>query len=210
MKFNFYKTRYALIIFFLIGLFNIQTNSQDKAQIFGLAGYLINSDVTVAEGELSLDDAFSYGFGIDIGVDRYMQAEISWSMSASKANLDQYLGEDLPLSDLFIHHFQAGALIEPKKGEKVSPFGLITLGASLFHPTKEIYDDQLRFSFAVAGGVKVYVSEKVGLRFQARLIVPMQFAGTSVWFGSGGGGVSVGAYTSFVEADFTGGLFIAL
>ena len=209
MKFNFYKTRYALIIFFLIGLFNIQTNSQDKADIFILGGYFISSSVQADLGEIEFNDTYTGTLGLDIPVDRHMSAEISWSMTKSKASLDQYLGGTIDITDLYIHQFQAGALIEPKKNEKVSPYGSFTLGASLFLPTKD-YDEQWRFSIALAGGVKVNVSEKFGLRFQARLIVPMQFAGTSVWFGTGGTGVSLGAYTTFVEADFTGGLYFRL
>jgi hypothetical protein len=38
----------------------------------------------------------------------------------------------------------------------------------------------------------------------------MVFEGTSVYFGTGGGGVAVGAYTAFVEGDFAGGLYYRL
>ena len=135
-------------------------------------------------------------------------------MSSSKVELDEYIPSNDPAlafsTDVLIHHFQVGALAEPKKGKKVSPFGLFTLGATLFHPTKEGYEDEWRFSIALGGGVKVDVSDKIGLRFQARLIIPMVFEGTSVYFGTGGGGVAVGAYTAFVEGDFSGGLYYRL
>jgi hypothetical protein len=54
------------------------------------------------------------------------------------------------------------------------------------------------------------MSDKIGLRFQGRLIIPMQFAGGSIYVGTGGAGVSVGSYTTFVEGDFSGGLFVQL
>lgn len=206
MKYNFFKPAVILIFVFVV-LTNFQTNAQKNPEIFGLAGYQLNGDVTVARGELKFDDGMSYGLGIDIPVDRYMQAEISWTMANSNVSLDEYLGTNIPISDLYIHTFQAGALIEPNKGKKVSPFGLFSLGATLFTPTEGNYEDEWRFSVALGVGVKVEMSEKVGLRFQGRLMIPMVFEGTSVYFGTGGGGVAVGAYTAFVEGDFSGGLY---
>jgi len=217
MKSKFYKTISTLVIVILLSAVSFQTNAQKKAEIFGLAGYQLNGNVTVAQGELKFDDGFSYGFGIDIPVDRYMQAEISWSMGSSKVQLQKYYGgitppvtDEVLNTDMKLHTFQAGALIEPKKGQKVSPFGLLSLGASLFHPLDAKYEDEWRFSIALGVGVKVEMSDKVGLRFQGRLIIPMVFEGTSVYFGTGGGGVAVGAYTAFVQGDFSGGLYYRL
>ena len=210
MKSIFFKSVATLVIALLLSALVFQTNAQKNIEIFGLAGYQLNGDVTVARGELSFDDGMSYGLGIDIPVDRYMQAEISWSMASSNVSLDEYLGSNIPISDLYIHTFQAGALVEPNKGKKVSPFGLFSLGATLFTPTDGKYEDEWRFSIALGGGVKVDLSDKVGLRFQGRLIIPMVFEGTSVYVGTGGAGVAVGAYTAFVEGDFSGGIFFRL
>lgn len=210
MKFNFFNSLTTLLIAILLSAIVFEVNAQKKIEIFGLAGYQVNGDVTVARGELSFDDGMSYGLGIDIPVDRFMSAEISWSMASSNVSLDEYLGSNIPISDIYIHTFQAGALVEPKKGQKVSPFGLFSLGATLFTPTEGIYDDEWRFSIALGGGVKVEMSDKVGLRFQARLMIPMVFEGTSIYFGTGGSGVALGAYTAFVEGDFSGGIYYRL
>jgi opacity protein-like surface antigen len=209
MKFNLLKlTAFTFsLLFFFTGF---QANAQKNPEIFGLAGYQLNGDVTVAQGELNFDDGVSYGAGIDIPVDRNMKAEISWSMANSSVSLDEYLGTNVPIADLYIHTFQAGALIEPQSNKKVSPFGLLSLGATLFNPKGDEYDDEWRFSIALGVGVKVYLSDKVGLRFQGRLLIPMQFEGGSVYVGTGGAGVAVGAYTAFVQGDFSGGLFFRL
>ncbi len=210
MKSNFFKSATTVVVALLFSALIFQTNAQKKIEIFGLAGYQINSDVTVAKGELSFDDGMSYGLGIDIPVDRYMQAEISWTMASSNVSLNQYLGANVPISDLYIHTFQAGALVEPKKGKKVSPFGLFSLGATLFYPTDSAYEDEWRFSIALGGGVKVDLSDKVGLRFQGRLMIPMVFEGGSIYVGTGGAGVAIGAYTALVEGDFSGGIYFRL
>lgn len=209
MSGSFNKSLFTLSIIFVLSVFSVQIKAQGKTEIFALAGYLTNGNVTVAQGELKFKDNVSYGLGIDVPVDRTMKAEISWSMSPSQAILDQYLGSSIELTDVYIHTFQAGALIEPKK-EKVRGFGLISLGASLFSPSDSKYSDQWLFSFALGAGLKVDLSDKVGIRMQARLIVPLQLSGGGVWFGTGGAGVSVGAYTTIAQGDFTGGLYIRL
>ena len=210
MKFNFLNSLNALVIAILLSAIVFEVNAQKKIEIFGLAGYQLNGDVTVARGELSFDDGVSYGLGIDIPVDRFMSAEISWSMASSNVSLDEYLGSNIQISELYIHTFQAGALVEPKKGQKVSPFGLFSLGATLFTPTEGNYDDEWRFSIALGGGVKIEMSDKVGLRLQGRLLIPMQFEGGSVYIGTGGAGVAIGAYTAFVQGDFSGGIYYRL
>ncbi|MCK7528584.1 MAG: hypothetical protein MZV64_69040 [Ignavibacteriales bacterium] len=83
MKFNLIEIN-CLNIFSVIFLHGFSSNAQKNPEIFGLAGYQLNGDVTVARGELNFDDGVSYGAGIDIPVDRYMQAEISWSMANSQ------------------------------------------------------------------------------------------------------------------------------
>lgn len=209
MERSFNKSFFVISIILLAVVFSLQINAQKKVQIFGLAGYQVNTNVTVAKGELKFKDAPGYALGFDIPVDVITQAEFSWSMSNSQLSLDTYGEGNTKISDLDIHHFQAGALIEPEKG-KVSPFGLITMGATLFHPTENNYSDEWKFSFSLGMGAKVYLSDRIGLRFQGRVIVPVQFTSGSIWVGSGGTGVAVGSYTTFTEFDFLGGLFIRI
>ena len=72
MKTNILKSLSILILVLILSAAGFQANAQAKPEIFGLAGYQVNGDVEVARGELQFDDAFSYGFGIDVPVDRYM------------------------------------------------------------------------------------------------------------------------------------------
>jgi opacity protein-like surface antigen len=208
MKSNFSSAVFILTFTFILSISAVDTKAQ--VQIFGLAGYQTNSNVTVASGELNFKDDMTYGLGFDVDVDRQTKLEVSWSMSATHVDLNEYLGTTYTITDLNIHHFQGGALYEPPSNKKVSPFGLFSLGATWFQPSDANISDEVRFSIALGGGVKVDLSDKVGLRFQGRLIIPMQFGGGSIYVGTGGSGVSVGAYTYFVEADFTGGLFFRL
>jgi hypothetical protein len=96
-----------------------------------------------------------------------------------------------------------------------SPFGGLTLGATRFAPGPDRFagfelNDEWRFAFALALGVKVYGSERFGLRFQGRLLMPFNFYGTSFWFGTGGSGVGVSGGSAIIQGDVSGGLFVLL
>ncbi len=203
---SFYKnivTLFVLIVF----VYPVMNNAQ--IQISGFGGYLISSDVPVREGELKIKDAPNYGLGLDVKVKSELNAVIFWTISNTSAELRKFTGETEPITDVAIHHFQVGGMYEPNKG-KVRPFFALTLGATLFHPTKNNLSDEWRFSVTFGGGAKIYLSDRFGIKLQARLLVPLQFSGAGFWCGVGGCGVGVGTWTQFVEADFTGGVFVRL
>ena len=53
-------------------------------------------------------------------------------------------------------------------------------------------------------------SEKVGIRLQGRLLMPMYFAGVGLPAGTGGGGVSVNSAIPILQGDLTAGLVLQL
>jgi len=60
------------------------------------------------------------------------------------------------------------------------------------------------------GGGKFYLSDKIGLRLQARMLLPMTFSGGGAWCGTGGCAAGFGAWAVLVQFDFTVGVFIRL
>jgi hypothetical protein len=207
MAFKYFYKNLITIFVFLVFVFPAVTNAQ--VQISGFGGYLLSSDVPVAKGDLKIKDAPNYGLGLDIKVERELKAVIFWTTANTSAELRKFTGETNFITDVSIHHFQGGGMYEPNRG-KVRPFFALTVGATLFHPTKKDYSDEWRFSVTLGAGGKVYISDRVGIKLQARVLIPMQFSGAGFWCGTGGCGVGVGTWTQFVEADFTGGLFVQL
>ncbi len=53
-------------------------------------------------------------------------------------------------------------------------------------------------------------SERIGIMLRGRLMMPMAFAGTSLYVGAGGGGVSLNSWVAPLQGDFNGGLIIKL
>jgi hypothetical protein len=123
--------------------------------------------------------------------------------------------------DVSIEYFHVGGLQQLDVGSDVLvPFGVVTLGVTRLNIKNRIdlegdgtnyySGDTWAFSAALAGGAKILLHDRIGLRLQARLGMPMLFNG--LYLGVGTGGVSSGASfrVPLVQFDLTAGIFLRL
>ena len=201
----------GLLILFTIALF-ISGETFAQTEIFGFGGYMTYSSIAVAKGDLKFDDGPNYGFGIDIGIQRGVFVELNYTHNQTSVRLQEFNGFTEQLFDMNTHYFQIGAQYEFKKSpkQKAFPYTLATLGATLFDSKDASLSDEWRFSVAFGGGGKFYLSDKIGLRLQARMLMPMTFSGGGAWCGTGGCSAGFGAWSVLVQFDFTVGVFIRL
>ncbi len=172
------------------------------------------------EGDIRLEDGIQYGAILGFGAAPTVRAELSWSMLSSRATFAPYynVGSTSPLTGLdigmIVHYFQLGAVHYVDKG-KVQPFLGMTAGAVLFHPDDVIIQgyassDTWRFALSFVGGLTFNMSEKVGLRIQGRLNMPIYFSGAYVGVGTGGASVGATGGVPIVQGDIGAGLSIKI
>lgn len=204
----------ALGVLVFIG-FNSQTFAQ--TDLYGGYGWQIGGRAYFVEGDINITSDWQWHVGLDKYLDEGLAVRFEYSqMANATANW-------LPLpgfSNLFpaqrflmdVHYFQLGA-IRGMPMDKIEPYGEFSLGAAWFAAEEENgtkIGDVTRFAATLGGGIKIFPSEKIGIKLQARLLLPMYFAGVGLWAGTGGGGVSVGASVPVVQGDFTAGLVLRL
>jgi hypothetical protein len=194
----------------------VQAQQKRDIEITPIAGWFWSGYANGANGELDLNNTGGYGAAIGVEVRRGYQIEFQYTYAASEASFSPYYPGRYPsgkVADVNIHYFQLGGLRIVDRG-KVQPFGLFSLGATWFSPTAVKggvqAEDEVRFSIALGGGLKIWLSDKIGLRIQGRLLMPVYFAGTSVYMGTGGGGVAVSGGVPILQGDVAGGLIFAL
>jgi len=207
----FYKNL-SLYFFTLLALVIFSSDVFAQVEIFGFGGYEVASDVQVTQGQLNIYSNPNYGAGISFEVERGVQTEVFWIGQQTPMELKRYNGLTEPLFDVGIHYFQVGAIYEFRqtKAQKAFPFTSFSLGATLFSPIDSEYSEEWRFSITFGGGGKFYLSDKVGIRLQARMLIPLNFSGAGMWCGSCGCSVGVGSWATLLQADFTGGIFVRL
>ena len=190
-----------------------------KFEITPFYGYQFNGKVIGYSGDLNIRDAGSYGLMLDVSVQKGMQVELFYSRSDTRADFVEFRGPTYKLTDISVNYFQLGFLRTVKKIDNISVYGIGSLGATLFSPSGNAYDetpdkyyfeDWWLFSVTVGGGAKVMFSEKVGLRFEGRLMMPITWAGGGFMVGTGGSGFYLGGGSAIIQASLSAGLIIAL
>lgn len=147
----------------------------------------------------------SYAFALAYNVHPMQAVEFSYTRQEGSLDLD-YKGLRT-LTDMSVNVWHIGSIRYMAPPGKVRPFVMGSLGATYFSPESSTIildlDDPdnttihtqtaTKFSFSFGLGVKSYFgeAEKVGIRASFKVIPTLYNTSGGLWFGSGGGGVTV-------------------
>lgn len=204
-----------LVIAFLLPVFAFSQG----VEIVPFAGYMFGGSIKFYEGKLKVKDGMDYGISVLVPVKPLLDVELNYSRLDSKATWTPYTqyASSYPKAEanLATNYFQLGIISKFYKSEgKVEPFGSFSLGATWFDPsgsdtlTNTEYSDSWAFSITAGLGVKIMFSERIGIILRGRLMMPMHFAGSSFYVGTGGSGLSLNSVVSPFQGDFNGGLIV--
>jgi len=111
---------------------------------------------------------------------------------------------------LNINWIMAGGIRSTKLSDKVEPFGGLLLGVAIIDGHNEESGNSgsaTKFAWGLKAGINYWANERFGIKFQAQLLSAVQAAGGNVYFfGSGGNGGSVTAYSTMFQFALGGGL----
>ncbi len=195
-----------------------------KFEITPTAGYTFSSRTSWYNADMDVVDNYSVGLALNIRVHESMLVEIMYHNVNTDVNTTVYSNPynrayySTPYS---MEYYHIGGIREIG-GDKVRPFTSFTLGLTRFHPTALTEyrtqdgesgslpnEDVWALSPALGAGARIMLTNRIGLRLQGRLFLPLYFNGVGVYCGSGcGGGASFGVYT--LQLDLSGGLIIGL
>jgi len=182
-----------------------------RIELTPISGYSLNGHVNLYRAKFKMDNAAHYGGIISVEVAPGLLGEFSYTRSKTTAKYDDFLTGDRTNYDMAIDYFQLGGVKELKKGPVV-PFGMASLGITWFNMTTHGVSDHVSFSAALGGGIKFFFNDRIGIRMQGRLLLPMYFSGGGLFLGIGSGGPSTGVGISTgvltVQGDFSGGLIV--
>lgn len=187
-------------------------------EIIPFAGYQFGGKMSaVALDGRSVEVSFQDGLELGVSIDTPPafgggRMQLMWSMQDSKLNFkNDFTGERGTFFDMKIHYFMIGAVYEATQGGNAVPFGMINFGVTLFHPRERGLSDAWRFSFGFGGGVKTYINERFGFRFQGRMLVPIQWGSGALWCGGENGcTVAVGGSNVIIQGEFSVGMMLVL
>jgi hypothetical protein len=162
-------------------------------------------------GDFDIKSNPAFGIALDVEVRPGTQLEILYQRQDSKTTFKRGGiggGTTDELWDTATSYYHIGALQGFRRG-KWLPFTGGTLGATSFDPQGAGLDTEWKFSFAFHGGAKVYLNDRVGLRFHGRIFASLVDSGAGLWLGPGGVSLSIGG-SAIWQWDLGGGIVITL
>ncbi len=195
-----------LSIIVLIILFSVEAYAQ-KIEITPQYGYQIGSKYNYYGGYLKFHGSDQYGLTFGVNASDDITVEFMWAQQNSKVSIQDgiYFPREEDITDLQANHYQLGA-IHMFGYSDARPFAGLSAGWSTWNPEDEFFDSHTTFTLGITGGLKYFFTDRIGIRLQSQLLMPVNWGGFYV--GSGGGGVTVGG--SVLQLNFSAGLIIGL
>ena len=216
---NSYKILTAGLALMIISFAGTAYSQDHKVELTPFGGYLLGGSIKFYQGKFKIENNACYGGMLAVQVHKGSFIELSYTGMGTRGDWRPYnnYNIDYPAKtvDIAINYLQIGSINEiPLDNEAIRPYGTLSLGAAWLHPKEGASEDAWIFAVALGGGLKYFFSERIGIRIQARMLMPLIFNGAGFYMGVGTGGASGGLYisstTPIIQGDFTGGLIIAL
>jgi opacity protein-like surface antigen len=157
------KRTLPIILVTVVSLVAAAPALAQQIEVTPFAGYQFGGELDeIGENTTTLDlePSATWGLMLDFAITDFDQVELYYSSQGT--DLDR--GVD-PSVGVTIDTIQIGAIHQYAPRKPINPYIGLTLGATRFDIAGE---SDTRFSGAVAGGVKMLVSDHLGFRFDGR------------------------------------------
>ena len=193
-----------------------------RVEVTPFGGYQWNSQTNTYGGYISTKDGVNAGGAIDVQLQRDVELEFLYIYFPSEARIvienAGFENFSTDYLDITTHYLQIGYIRGIRASGNVEPFVGGSIGAvlytapefSLSNGTRFQAEDIWRFAFTLGGGARIYMSDRFGIRLQARIMAPVYFGSAGLYFGTGGSGFGVSGGIPILQGDFTAGLIIRL
>ena len=183
------------------------------------AGLFWSAGVNTSLGTLTFDLAPDAGAVLGIQVDGKSQVQVLYLFARPQARFQSTspFYASSPSFGVTTQYLQVGGLTTFDQGP-IEPFLSGGLGLAWYHPSEVEQvtgtvtlqpQDAFVFAFHLGGGMKWWLSEAIGLRLEARFLMPVFFNSGAFLSGPNGAMLRVNAGIPIVQGDVSLGLAIS-
>ena len=187
--------------------------SAQTIEINGFYGYQLHGTARLYEGDLRINDADNYGGKLSVGLSSTTHVELSYMRSDTEGRYYPFIGTPSDLVFFSSNYIQVGGLQEADFG-KIRPYGTVAFGLVIWDPKTSQLNTKAQFSATLGAGVKIWLTDMLGIRLQGSMMMPMVFNGFGFGcgIGTGGSGCGTNVYTRITpfQGEFSGGLVIRI
>ncbi len=198
-----------IVLLSLLLLTGWQFLRAQHVEITPFGGYVFPARWYSSNSSLYFNGNGQYGGQFAVGISRVVDIDFIYNRIDTRAipEIGVYSGDEISLSENF---YLVGVTKNFRVSNLLSPYLGMHVGGVYMAPKSSEYYSYWFFAWQVDGGVKIYFSKYVGLNLKAQLAMPIQGAGFSFYYGSGGGGTGVYLTSPLLDFGFTGGLIFRI
>jgi hypothetical protein len=186
-----------------------------KLELTPFVGYMFGGEVNLSTGSLSVKDDMNYGLVLDYVLNRNTELEASYTRMDTELVFDEWRVGKRPIYSTSVNVWQLGGQYRFNPTATVRPFFSGTLGFTYYGVGEQLDDDAPRissdtfFSMVFGGGVKIFPSQRIGIRLAGHLYSTILSSGSGFWCGTGGCGLGLSGWGVW-QGDVQAGLTIAM
>ncbi|SMD45224.1 Outer membrane protein beta-barrel domain-containing protein [Aquiflexum balticum DSM 16537] len=180
-------------------------------EITPFTGYTFQAGFNISGGRAFLRDGQTWGGMMGFSLNEATEVELGYSyMGTSAVARSNSLQENIDIPAQ-VHYATIGANRLFPTSDKMTFFAGGKLGTGTVAFPDGEYRNITKFAVGFQGGMKYYASDRVGIRLQANLMMPIVGVGTSLWWSPGSGtAVGLSGWSPIAQFGFTGGLVFRL
>ena len=191
------------------------TAQTHKVELTPFVGYMFGGEVNVWNGSMSVKDDMNYGLVLNFVLNRQGELQASYTRMDTELVYDEWKVGKRPIYTTSVNVWQFGGQYRFNPTATVRPFFSGTLGFTHYSVGDQLDADapqmssETFFSMVFGGGVKIFPSERIGIRLAGHLYSTILSSGSGFWCGTGGCGVGLSGW-GFWQGDVQAGLTIAM
>ena len=185
-------------------LFSVINTHAQQLEIAPTVGYFWAGTFRTYNYDYKLGQGMNWGLTADFLISPGTLFEAFWTMSITDGERLTYgyaeASKDFKITTNYI---QVGVVQEMNYGEAFRPYGVFTMGTTIFSPEND--GAYWQFSLGLGGGLKYYFSDAIGIRAQGRFLLPIYWRGGGYYYGS-----TYTSGTAIAQGDVSLGLVFVL
>lgn len=161
--------RFAIVLILALTAIPALAQQVEVTPFFGYrSGGEFEADSIDPFGDVEIDDSDAWGVLVNIPLTPWSQIELMADFQTSNfQNSDDIFVPDQDLGEVDVAYYHVGFVFQGDH-PRVQPFGVFSLGATNIDPDLPGLDSETKFSTSFGGGVKIFFSKNVGMRFEGR------------------------------------------
>lgn len=118
------------------------------------------------QSDRDLDEGTSFGVIANAAVDAWRHYELVYARQSTE------VGGAIP-TDMDVQYLQIGGIVSNPDARRVIPYFGLTVGAARFSPDEPGLDDETKLAFSAAGGFRMPITDRFGVRLDLRAFVTL-------------------------------------